>query len=116
VTGAYNNASGTASRSDYIRTYRGTNLVKQGDVYWNVTNGEVWQWQLADDSTGNDLNLTKLVDWIDADSVKVTSLSALTATIGLLRTASSGARTEIEDNVIRVYDSSNVLRVRMGIW
>ncbi len=116
VTGAYNNASGASSRSDYIRTYRGSNLVKQGDVYWNVTNGEVWQWQSADDTTGNDLTLTKLVDWIDADSVKVSSLSALTATIGLLRTASSGARTEIEDNVIRVYDSSNVLRVRMGIW
>lgn len=53
---------------------------------------------------------------VDAAKITATSLSAITATIGLLRTASSGARLEIEDNQIRVYDSSNVLRVRMGIW
>lgn len=53
---------------------------------------------------------------VTAAKMNVASLSAITATIGLLRTATSGARTEIEDNVIRVYDSSNVLRVRLGIW
>lgn len=53
---------------------------------------------------------------LTADKMNVTSLSAITATIGTLRTATTGARTEIKDNQILVYDSSNVLRVRMGIW
>lgn len=53
---------------------------------------------------------------ITADKINVTSLSALSATIGTLRTATTGARTEISDNLIRVYDSNNVLRVRMGVW
>jgi hypothetical protein len=51
-----------------------------------------------------------------AGDINVSSLSAISATIGLLRTATSGARTEIEDNQIRVYDASNVLRVRIGVW
>lgn len=45
---------------------------------------------------------------------KVGSLSAITATIGLLRTTTSGQRVEITDNVIRVYDSSNTIRVKIG--
>jgi hypothetical protein len=53
---------------------------------------------------------------IEANKLNVTSLSAISANIGLLRTATSGARTEIEANQIRVYDSNNVLRVRMGVW
>lgn len=53
---------------------------------------------------------------ISADKLDVQSLSAITATIGTLRTATSGARTEIRDNLILVYDSNNVLRVRMGVW
>ena len=53
---------------------------------------------------------------VTASKISVGSLDAITATIGLLRTATSGARTEIESNMIRVYDSSGTLRVRMGIW
>jgi len=53
---------------------------------------------------------------LDAAKVNAASLSAITATVGLLRTATSGARLEIESNQIRVYDSSNVLRVRVGSW
>lgn len=53
---------------------------------------------------------------VTADKLAVTSLSAITANIGLLRTATSGARTEIKDNLIEVYDSNNMLRVRMGVW
>lgn len=41
--------------------------------------------------------------------------------VGLMSTAmnggaSSGARVDIASNLIRVYDSSNVLRVRLGVW
>jgi len=57
-----------------------------------------------------------MIQSLAANKVSATSLSAITATIGLLRTAASGARTEIEDNQIRVYDGAGTLRVRMGIW
>ncbi|TCL39950.1 hypothetical protein EV210_101148 [Anaerospora hongkongensis] len=36
--------------------------------------------------------------------------------IGTLRTATTGARIEIKDNLIIVYDENNVIRVRMGVW
>ena len=53
---------------------------------------------------------------ITTDKLNVSSLSSITATIGTLRTATTGARTEIKDNLIEVYDENNVLRVRMGVW
>ena len=53
---------------------------------------------------------------VTADKMHVESLSAISATIGTLRTATSGARTEIRDNLIEVYDSNDRLRVRMGVW
>lgn len=56
------------------------------------------------------------VSSLSASKISASSLSAITATIGTLRTASTGARTEIKDNIIEVYDASNVLRVRMGVW
>ncbi len=55
-------------------------------------------------------------DSVTATEIDVASLDAISATIGLLRTASTGARMELESNQGRVYDSSNVLRVRWGIW
>lgn len=53
---------------------------------------------------------------ISADKLDVSELSAITANIGLLRTATSGARTEISNNLIQVFDSNGHLRVRMGVW
>lgn len=53
---------------------------------------------------------------ITANALAVTSLSSVSAIIGTLRTATTGARTEIKDNLIEVYDASNVRRVRLGIW
>ena len=53
---------------------------------------------------------------VTADKMQVDSLSTISATIGLLRTSASGARTEISDNLIKVYDNNNVLRVRIGVW
>jgi hypothetical protein len=53
---------------------------------------------------------------LNVGKVVAGSLSALSATIGTLRTATTGARTEITDNLIRIYDSSNVMRVRLGVW
>lgn len=51
---------------------------------------------------------------VTATNINVTTLSAVTATIGTLRTATTGGRTEISDNVIKVFDASNVLRVKIG--
>ena len=53
---------------------------------------------------------------ITADKLSVGSLSAISANIGLLRTKTAGARVEMENNQIRVYDANNKLRVRMGVW
>ena len=54
---------------------------------------------------------------ITAPKIHVDSLSAISAVIGTLRTATSGARLEIvNSNLIRVYDGNGTLRVRMGVW
>ena len=53
---------------------------------------------------------------ITADKMQVDSLSTITGTIGTLRTKTSGARVEISDDLIQVFDENNQLRVRIGIW
>lgn len=53
---------------------------------------------------------------VTAAKIGVTELSAITAVIGTLRTATTGARTEIKDNLIEIFDASNVKRVRLGVW
>ena len=53
---------------------------------------------------------------VTADKMSVSSLSAICATIGTLRTATTGARLEVTSSVIRVYDANNRLRVRLGVW
>lgn len=53
---------------------------------------------------------------ITASCMSVSSLSSLSATIGTLRTATTGARLEIKDNLISIYDANNTLRLRMGVW
>lgn len=53
---------------------------------------------------------------ITGDKLDVKDLSSITANIGVLRTKSTGARMEIRDNCILIYDEQNRLRVRMGVW
>lgn len=53
---------------------------------------------------------------VTAAKINVTQLSAITADVGLLRTATSGARMEISGPRIEVYDSANVLRVKIGVY
>lgn len=62
-----------------------------------------------------------IANHINAGSVAVTNikadkLSSVSATIGLLRTRTYGARMEIQDNLLTVYDSAGRLRVKMGVW
>lgn len=51
---------------------------------------------------------------IQANRLSVSQLSAIAADVGLLRTASSGGRMEIQANQQRVYDTSGVERLRIG--
>lgn len=51
---------------------------------------------------------------VTTDHMDVGTLSAITATIGILRTATSGARMEIHTDKILVYDATNTVRVRIG--
>lgn len=44
------------------------------------------------------------------------SLSALSANIGHFKSAETGRRLEIKDGLVSVYDDSNTLRVRLGLW
>lgn len=56
------------------------------------------------------------INRVDASKINAESLSAVTATIGLLRTKDTGARTEIEDNLITVFDENNNVRLKLGVF
>jgi len=51
---------------------------------------------------------------IESGKLASTEISSMFATIGTLRTATTGARTEISDNIIKVFDGNNVVRVKIG--
>jgi hypothetical protein len=51
---------------------------------------------------------------ITGAGIATPNLSAISATIGTLRTASAGARMEISDNVLKVFDGNGVKRVQLG--
>lgn len=51
---------------------------------------------------------------VEANKLNVNQLSAISADIGVMRTATTGQRLEIRNDKILVYDSSNVLRVKIG--
>lgn len=52
---------------------------------------------------------------VTADKLAVTSLSAITARIGKLETATSGARTVIQDNLIEIFDENNFRVIVLGV-
>ena len=56
------------------------------------------------------------IDVAKINKASITSLSALSANIGHFKSAESGARLEIQDSLLSVYDANNVLRVRLGLW
>lgn len=51
---------------------------------------------------------------ITADKLNVTNLNAVSATLGEFKSATTGARMEIKDDRIIVYDASNTVRVKIG--
>lgn len=52
---------------------------------------------------------------ITADKMNVTTLSAICAVIGELKTAETGPRMVLKDNLIEIFDDSR-LRIKMGVW
>ncbi|AEO01026.1 phage tail fiber host specificity protein [Psychrobacter phage Psymv2] len=46
----------------------------------------------------------------------IQDLSVVAAKIGHFKSAESGARLEIKDSLLSVYDANNTLRVRLGLW
>jgi hypothetical protein len=87
----------------YLRNNANTSWVQQAEFIDGnlLVNGTITGTKVAANS-------------ITADKMSVSSLDAISATIGTFKSATSGARVEIEDDVIRVYDSSNNLRARIG--
>lgn len=53
---------------------------------------------------------------VTADKLHVDSLSAVSSTIGLLRSRETGARVEIQDNLITGFDDDNNPRIKLGCW
>ena len=53
---------------------------------------------------------------VTAEKMDVSSLSAITATIGTFQTATSGRRVVIKDSVVQVYNDKGVLVMRYGVW
>lgn len=106
-------AVGGSVLNDVVTEY-GTNF--SATKFWD---GSVWQ-TITAAIDGNlivagTIGAAKIAaNSIDATKLNVTSLSAITANIGTLRTATTGGRLEISDNVIKVYDESNNLRVKIG--
>jgi hypothetical protein len=50
---------------------------------------------------------------VASSKLQATTLEGISATIGTLRTATTGSRVEIADNIIRVYEG-NIIRVKIG--
>ena len=51
---------------------------------------------------------------ITAQKISVAQLDVVSPQIGILRTTNQGARTEIRDNLIAIYDSNNTRRIHLG--
>lgn len=53
---------------------------------------------------------------VTADKLHVENLAAVSSTIGLLRSRETGARIEIQDNLITGFDDDNNPRIKLGCW
>ena len=53
---------------------------------------------------------------VTADKLHVENLAAVSSTIGLLRSRETGARVEIQDNLITGFDDDNNPRIKLGCW
>lgn len=107
---AVGSVTASAISADAVRA----NAIQAGSIIaQHLSAGAVTTEKLA----ANAITANKIAaNAITAEKMNVSELSSITATIGTLRTKTTGARTEIKDNLILIYDNNNVLRVRMGVW
>lgn len=129
ITSIVARLSGDPQRSGYsaiTQIYNGLQLkVNQGDVVSAINiaplgvriSGRLLHVTGATQFDGNIIaNHMLQAGAVTADKMAVGSLSAVSATIGRLRTKANGARTEISDNLIEVFDDNNLARVRIGVF
>ena len=129
ITSIVARLSGDPQRSGYsaiTQIYNGLQLkVNQGDVVSAINiaplgvriSGRLLHVTGATQFDGNIIaNHMLQAGEVTADKMAVGSLSAVSATIGRLRTKANGARTEISDNLIEVFDDNNLARVRIGVF
>ena len=99
-------------------------IIDQGKVVMNtayikdgsIENGKIGNLS-ADKITSGSIAADRMkANIVSAMSGQFTELSSITAKIGVLRTATSGARTEIKDNLIEVYDDAGRVRVKIGVF
>lgn len=55
-------------------------------------------------------------DSLSSDKISSRTLSSMFATIGHFRSRTYGARMEIQDSLLTVYDANGRLRVKLGVW
>lgn len=96
-------------------------LVTYGVLYFQLEQAEndpsPTYWSVGDVSVRKGVGGELIVNGsVTANKMQVDSLSAISATIGVLRTSTVGARTEISDNLIEVFDSSGKTRIKIGVW
>lgn len=101
------NGYGSPQLRDIVTLYNTANAYSETRFYDGTT------WSTLDAYVNGNMLVTGTVS---ADKLSVTSLSAISSVIGLLRTATTGERTELDNNGIRVYDANNIMRVRLGVW
>ena len=84
----------------------------------NPTAQGIWIYDESDDEWDEQVEYFDgglLIDGtVTADHLSASSISALGLTIGTLSSAASGARLELKDDRIQVYDSGGTVRVKIG--
>lgn len=101
-------------RADTFAVFNGSSPVS----VFTVSGGTIYLSNaVANNLAANSVTSTQIAAGaVTAGKISVSSLDSITATIGLLRTAASGARMELESNQLRAYDSAGTLRARFGVW
>jgi len=85
-----------------------------GQMWYAPTAKRLYRW---DGSTWSPiLGNVSTLDVVGASSIIVSNLQAISANIGTLQTAASGARVVISDNLIQGFYANNVLAFRLGVF
>lgn len=121
ATGAFENTTTLTTALDspmkrVVATYRGGTDVINGLHEPIIDGSKIITGTIgASQIVGGSITANELAAGaVTADKLNVTSLDAVSATIGTLKSATTGARMEIHTDRILIYDASNVLRVKIG--